>query len=141
MKKIPVLVLIVGLNRSLSHTQRSIEERLIKPLLTGPFFDVKVQSFFIQPTGNLITNPRTGEKGEIESTLGSWAHPTEFFAMDQLWNATAQHRKFLEGHPDRLQDGRKSETNALLFLEALKRSYVSATARGEPAVTIMAGQT
>ena len=121
--KASVHVLVVGLNRSLSYTAKSINHRLIDPLKRFPLFDLRVHTFLIQPQGGLIDNPRSGESGPIETSMDSWDHPTSYLKMDELLYETEADRAFLSTRPDRLQDERKSEGNALLFLRALSSSF------------------
>lgn len=66
---IPVDIRIVGLNRSLSFTNQSIEDKVLRPLINSVFFRPRVSLTLIEPKGGVVKSPRSQEVGRVETGL------------------------------------------------------------------------
>lgn len=118
-----IVLLCVGLNRSLSWTHESIVSELVRPLFAWKGHEVEVISLFIKSNAPL-DNPRTGEKGTTDSFLPSFMLEGTLVEVDQeeLSDQTSSLARELTNFGDTWGDGGKSIRNALIYLAALERA-------------------
>lgn len=133
---INVAVHIVGLNRSLSVTARSLHSRVIQPLTLLPGFRVFPDLVLIRPNGPII-NRLSGEAGPVESEIPPElsAFPVAFLDQDALAEVAQKLTQKLLSPGDVYGDRGKSIENSLIYMQAL--NYCAANCGFQSDVTIV----
>lgn len=120
LKPICVKLLIVGINRSLSYTHRSIQKHLRDPLERRS--DVVLQtSLALIHQADGVSNPWSGEFGSLEHHVPEMFKPEEIRYLDgaALRASVKDLAQRLTNIEDTWGDQGKSIENALVFLRAL----------------------
>ena len=122
--KLRVSVHVVGLNRSLSFTAKTIVRELIRPLSRVPWIQMDTRILLVEPDGSIL-NPRTGESGFAELGVPSdlKSIPVEFFSQARATADSERTREALLAKGDIHGDGGKSLQNALVYACALRHSW------------------
>jgi hypothetical protein len=117
---VSVKLLIVGINRSLSYTHRSIQKELKGPLEKSPRFILSTSLALIhQEMG--VQNPWSGEFGSLEQEVPDIFTSDEIQLLDgsSLRDSVSDLAKALTLIDDTWRDQGRSIENALVFLKAL----------------------
>lgn len=133
-----VHVAVVGINRSLSHTHSSITREILRPLESSRAFRARYSLTLITPPGGIITNPHSGEVGEVETAI------PEPFATWPRTCVTAISPEAGDGEPplpadsfcESWQDHELLFTHLKTFLHALDTSHKNHVAPHSPDLVI-----
>jgi hypothetical protein len=119
-KVVSVKLLIVGINRSLSYTHRSIQKELKGPLEKNSRFVVDTTLALINQE-NGVQNPWSGEFGELEQEVPEIFQSDEILYLDgpTLRASVRDLAEKLAEVEDTWGDQGRSIENALVFLKAL----------------------
>jgi hypothetical protein len=122
--RLHVSVHVVGLNRALSFTAKTMVKRLIRPLSRLPWVQVDAQILLVEPEGPIL-NPRTGESGFVERGIPSdlKSIPIEFLSQARAAADSERMREALLAKGDKYGDEGKSLQNALVYARALRHSW------------------
>lgn len=117
---VSVKLLIVGINRSLSYTHRSIQKELKGPLEKSPRFILSTSLALIHQEKG-VQNPWSGEFGSLEQEVPDIFTSDEIQLLDgsSLRDSVSDLAKALTLIDDTWRDQGRSIENALVFLKAL----------------------
>lgn len=121
-----VVVMCVGLNRSLSHTYPSMHREIVRAMRRCPGVKPEFRLLLIQPSGG-ISNPRSGEKGAVEEVSDEVLRHFRVSYLNQgsLAAQTQELTEVLIERGDTWGDGFHSVRNATVYLRALEIAYSS----------------
>ena len=133
-----VHVAVVGINRSLSRTHSSTTREILRPLESSRAFRARYSLTLITPPGGIITNPHSGEVGEVETAI------PEPFATWPRTCVTAISPEAGDGEPplpadsfcESWQDHELLFTHLKTFLHALDTSHKNHVAPHSPDLVI-----
>lgn len=139
-RRIPVYLLLVGLNRSMSKTSDSIVSSLIRPLERNPFLNLNVSLTLLAMNGNQIQNPRSREAGYLETEIPTDLRrfPVLTLQSADLIKDSALDFEIQRQFPDFWVDGYVSLRNVLVDMRAQFEAYKKFVAPAEPGVVIFA---
>lgn len=120
-REVRVFLLLVGLNRSLSQTSRSIVRELIRPLERSTSTSFAGGLFLIRPEGGYVENSRSDENGLIEENV-----PQRLSRLQTTTLQETELRRQVDGIcrdlmdiEDTWGDHGRSIINSLVFMQAL----------------------
>lgn len=131
-------IAIVGINRSLRFTAHSIRGRLIAPLQRLPWVTLSTSLTLIKPPGNLVSNARSGEEGELDNFVPDFLPQAEVYEIEQnqLDKDIFSRFSFFDSLDDPWEDNKKSLMNLFRFLMALEKTFSNLVAPLQPDVVI-----